>query len=318
MKEGSTTIATFEYDGEGRRTEKIAAGLTHTYIYDVEDIVEERITGSSSDTIRYYHGAGIDEPLARKNSGDVVTYYLADHLGSVVQETNAAGAVGFDREYDPWGRFTSGGSVSGYAFTGREWDSEFELFYDRARYYSPERARFLSEDPAGMIDGPNMSSYAANAPTRYVDPSGLAVGDWWDLVSNLRRAREIGLEKAREFGGQSDNLGDAMRHAEWMKQTAEETNTFTAYLAGSLYELYDLPHGLSFDRMIMDLHNNIKGREARDGTIDPKSLITLDPPGGPKIPFLDQYKSKKPASRPYSSYPKSAEGGSSSGRTSCK
>ncbi len=45
VKEGSTTIATFEYDGNGRRTEKFAAGLTHAYIYDVEDIVEERISG---------------------------------------------------------------------------------------------------------------------------------------------------------------------------------------------------------------------------------------------------------------------------------
>jgi len=74
VKEGSTTVATFEYDGKGRRTEKTAGGVTRTYIYDVEDIVEERITGSSSDTIRYYHGADIDEPLARKNSGEVVTH----------------------------------------------------------------------------------------------------------------------------------------------------------------------------------------------------------------------------------------------------
>lgn len=39
--------------------------MTRTYIYDAEDIVEERISGISSDTIRYHHGVGIDEPLAR-------------------------------------------------------------------------------------------------------------------------------------------------------------------------------------------------------------------------------------------------------------
>lgn len=101
VKAGSTTVATFEYDGAGRRTEKVAAGLTHQYIYDAEDVLEERISGASSDTIRYHHGVGIDEPLARKNSNDVVTYYLADHLGSIVQETNASGAVTLQREYDP-------------------------------------------------------------------------------------------------------------------------------------------------------------------------------------------------------------------------
>ena len=61
VKEGTTTIATCEYDGAARHTEKVAAGLTHQYIYDAEDIVEERISGSSSDTIRYHHGVGIDE-----------------------------------------------------------------------------------------------------------------------------------------------------------------------------------------------------------------------------------------------------------------
>jgi YD repeat-containing protein len=79
VKEGSTTIATFEYDGEGRRTEKVAAGLTHQYLYDAEDIVEERISRSSSDTIRYHHGIGIDEPLARTNGSSVTTYYLDNH-----------------------------------------------------------------------------------------------------------------------------------------------------------------------------------------------------------------------------------------------
>lgn len=38
VNESTTTIATFEYDGEGRRTEKVAAGLTHQYIYGAEDI----------------------------------------------------------------------------------------------------------------------------------------------------------------------------------------------------------------------------------------------------------------------------------------
>jgi len=46
VKEGWTTVATFEYDGKGRRTEKTTGSLIRTYIYDAEDIVEERITGS--------------------------------------------------------------------------------------------------------------------------------------------------------------------------------------------------------------------------------------------------------------------------------
>jgi len=174
VKEGTTTVATFEYDGAGRRTEKVAGGLTHQYIYDAEDIVEERTTGSSSDTIRYYHGAGIDESLLRKNSSDVITYYLADHLGSVVQETSSSGSVALDREYDVSGTLLAGHS-SGFAFTGREWDSETELYYYRARYYDPSVGRFGSEDPLGFGAGQNFYTYVFNNPGKFKDPFGLDV-----------------------------------------------------------------------------------------------------------------------------------------------
>jgi RHS repeat-associated protein len=170
VKEGSTTVATFEYDGKGRRTEKTAGGLTRTYVYDAEDIVEERISGSSSDTIRYHHGVGIDEPLARTNGSSVTTYYLADHLGSVVQESSAAGAITLEREYDPWGELLQGSTTSGYAFTGREWDAETGLNFYRARYYDPRRARFLSEDSAYRAG--NLYSCVANSPANRIDPSG--------------------------------------------------------------------------------------------------------------------------------------------------
>jgi RHS repeat-associated protein len=149
------------------------SGVVHAYVYDAEDISEERISGSSSDTIRYHHGPGIDEPLARTNASSVVTYYLGDHLGSVVQETSASGAVTLAREYGPWGELESGGSSSGYAFQGREWDSEIALFYFRARYYNAAAGAWASDDPIGFGGGPNFTQFVNNNPVRFVDPFGL-------------------------------------------------------------------------------------------------------------------------------------------------
>lgn len=190
VKEGTTTIATCEYDGFGRRTEKIAAGLTHTYIYDAEDIVEERISGTSSDTIRYHHGVGIDEPLARTNGSSVTTYYVADHLGSIVQESSAAGAVTLEREYDAWGALSQGASTSGFGFTGREWDSEIGLYYYRARYYSPAHSRFISSDPLGLQAGPNSYAYVEGNPASRVDPTG---EDWWSATKTFGEVNRTGF-----------------------------------------------------------------------------------------------------------------------------
>src|SRR4030095_7392982 len=109
-----------------------------------------------------------------------ITYELTDHLGSVVRTTTAAGGPQLSREYDPWGKLLAGASTSGYAFTGREWDSDAALYYHRARYYDPTRGRIISEDPSGVQGGIMRYSYARNAPIRYVDSLGLKPADNYD------------------------------------------------------------------------------------------------------------------------------------------
>ncbi len=99
-------VARFGYDPLGRRIEKTAGGVTHTYTYDGEDILEERL--SSGPVYRYVQGPGIDQPLARVLSGSVDAYYLADHLGSIAQETSAAGAVTLTRSTTPTGTSSRG------------------------------------------------------------------------------------------------------------------------------------------------------------------------------------------------------------------
>jgi RHS repeat-associated protein len=168
VQQGGVDLATFTYDGFGRRTTKTAAGVTSTYIYDGEDIVEER--RSTGDVIRYMHGPGIDQVLARTTNGANPVYYLTDHLGSVVQEVDATQAVVLNREYDPWGVPVQGAATSGYAFTGREWDAEIGLYYYRARFYQPETGSFLSDDP--VFQPGSQQAYVWGRPLTHVDPSG--------------------------------------------------------------------------------------------------------------------------------------------------
>jgi RHS repeat-associated protein len=171
-------IARFAYDGTGRRVQKVSGGMTRSYVHDGMDLLEER---ASSGTIRTVYGPGIDQPLASVDGGGAVSYYLADHLGSIVQQTNASAAVMVTRQYDPYGAPLQGAAMSGFAYTGREWDAEISLYYYRARYYDPSSARFISEDPINLAGGINMYAFVGGNPVRYVDPSGLAFGDYWDI-----------------------------------------------------------------------------------------------------------------------------------------
>ncbi len=52
----------------------------------------------------------------------------------------------------------------------------------RATYYDPITGRFLSRDPAGMVDGPNVYAYVGNNPVSSRDPSGLHGCSWWEWI----------------------------------------------------------------------------------------------------------------------------------------
>lgn len=174
VQQGGNTLATFGYDGVGRRAAKSAGGTTTSFVYDGVQFIEVRPAGGTMK--RYFYGLGIDRPLAEA-TGAATNYFSADHLGSVTPVTDAAGAPTLNREYDAWGNLLQGGAASGYAITGREWDAETNLYCCRARYYDPKTGRFLSEDPIGFEGGDiNFYAYVWNDPTDFSDPTGL--GAW--------------------------------------------------------------------------------------------------------------------------------------------
>jgi len=64
-----------------------------------------------------------------------------------------------------------------FTYTGREWESEVDMFYYRARWYSPTTGRFLQSDPdPGQVRTPvtlvNKYVYVANIPIMITDLTG--------------------------------------------------------------------------------------------------------------------------------------------------
>jgi RHS repeat-associated protein len=185
VEKNSVELARFSYDPLGRRVRKIAGGVTVSYVYDGQDILRE--TRSDGTTYTYVHGPGIDEPLARVDGSGAIAYYHADGLGSIVKMTDQSGATLSNRLYDTWGNLQLGADQPGYAFTGREWDPEINLYYYRARYYDPKAGRFISEDPTQAGD----YGYAADNPAVFTDPTGLYIvlaGEGWPKVLRLMQA----------------------------------------------------------------------------------------------------------------------------------
>ncbi|MFP3984111.1 MAG: phospholipase A2 [Desulfurivibrionaceae bacterium] len=189
----TTKVVSFKYDPFGRRIEKQVEDLqdgdsrTYTYVYDNEDIILELLTKTDgrkekTETSRYLHGPGIDEPLAMEQKGDLY-FYHADGLGSITSLTDIKGRVVQSYEYSSYGIPKHQGNrvKQPYTYTGRELDKETGLYFYRARYYDPQLGRFISKDPIGFEGGDfNLYGYVQNNPVNLVDPTGLKCGTWWN------------------------------------------------------------------------------------------------------------------------------------------
>jgi RHS repeat-associated protein len=163
-----TLTATFQYDALDRRISKALNGVTTTYQYDGADLLTEIGPTQAS----YLSTLNIDDPIVRQTqSGN--EFYLANDLGSTLALTNDTGVVTTTYTYGPFGATTiNGASTNPVQFTGRENDGH-DLYYYRARYYSPSHGRFLAEDPLGFGGGDsNFYAYVLNNPINYSDPSG--------------------------------------------------------------------------------------------------------------------------------------------------
>ena len=171
---GSGGTVTFKYDPFGRRIEKISPTTTSIFAYDGDNLVET-VNSSGGVVARYTQGENIDEPLAMQR-GTTTSFYEADGLGSITSLSNSSGALAQTYTYDSFGNQTasSGSLTNFFRYTAREFDTETNLYFNRARYLDPSTGRFLSEDPLEFGGEINFYRYVENNPVLLIDPFRLS------------------------------------------------------------------------------------------------------------------------------------------------
>jgi RHS repeat-associated protein len=139
---------------------------------------------------RYLRGDVVDELFGRVENG-VALWNLNDHLGSIRDVIDISGTIVSSVRYDAFGNVISETSPSlrgRYGWTGREFDAETGLQYNRARYYDATTGRWFSLDPLGFAAGDsNLYRYVGNRATTSTDPSGLI----FDSVSTFGSSEPI-------------------------------------------------------------------------------------------------------------------------------
>ena len=206
----------FSYDALGRRTGSSIGGSANSYSYDGLNLAT--INGDFM-----LDGLGLDETYARVNSAGT-TSYVADALGSTIALTSGSGATTASYSYEPYGNTTKAGSDdSVFQFTGRENDEASNLYYYRARYYSPQLGRFISQDPTGFTGGLNWYAYVGGNPISNSDPLGLYAMPWHGFISfialtmsgvdPLTASLTAGTDMGFDFSPGSQNPANANWHS---------------------------------------------------------------------------------------------------------
>lgn len=117
------------------------------------------------------------EPFSKKE----IAFYQCDHLGTPQELTDYEGKVAWSAQYKAWGQAKEAiseaareaGIRNPMRFQGQYEDAETGLFYNRYRYYDPDSARYLTQDPIGLAGGFNLYRYVGN-PVNLIDPLGLS------------------------------------------------------------------------------------------------------------------------------------------------
>ena len=159
----------FTYDGASRRTRMVekesGATVRDAGLYWADGaIIEERV---SSGEVNRFFGDG-------ESHNGTARYVTRDHVGSVREMTDSSGSLLTRNDYDPYGRLNrlSGTEDTRFGYTGHYAHSASGLVMALYRAYDPTLGRWLNEDPAGRVNGPNLSAYVGNSTISRYDPDG--------------------------------------------------------------------------------------------------------------------------------------------------
>jgi RHS repeat-associated protein len=167
---GTNNYTTYTYDGLGHRAkivETVAGTVTSTkqFVYCGDTTCEAR-DASSVITAKYY-------PLGQTISATNY-FYTLDHLGSVRELTNTAGAVLAQYAYNSYGQATKlqGSLDSDFQYAGYYYHAPSGMNLTLNRAYNASFGRWINRDPIGEAGGVNLFAYLDNNPISGTDPLG--------------------------------------------------------------------------------------------------------------------------------------------------
>jgi RHS repeat-associated protein len=250
---GATGIASYAYDGHGRRAWTNFNNLrTRWQMYSTAGKLHYTADSLRGATRYIYLGERL---IAESNSQIGTTWTHTDYLGSPVVRSSSTGMMvdGSRTGYEPYGGTVAGSSnPDGIGYTGHVNDPDTGLVYMQQRYYDPFAGRFLSVDPvvtdAKTGDHFNRYEYANSNPYKFKDPDGRAP----QLIEESKYAGRpmVGMGQTNADGGPV-RLGTRAERIEALQASREARG-----LQGPPGPAVDKATGQTVGRVVVDSKGN--------------------------------------------------------------
>jgi len=164
---------TYTYEPDGLRRSAFHAGTADvvTFVWDGDDLLNERIEGANA--ARY---AVLEGEILSEKRGASRYRFVPDPLGSVRALLDTTGSITATRDYWPYGEIAAqSGGMTSLQFVGvlGYFTDTTNRIYVRARHYRPDLGRWQTQDEYSE-ERPAWSGYAyvRGRPSVLVDPTG--------------------------------------------------------------------------------------------------------------------------------------------------
>ncbi|MBL8797111.1 MAG: hypothetical protein JNM56_24635 [Planctomycetia bacterium] len=213
LKDGSTTLLRNTYDAQGWRVTADDGTEVREFFYSAGWQVLEEQVGGDAQAQYVWSPIYVDAMILRDRDTDNNStlnerlYVTQDANFNATALIDASGNVVERFTEDPYGKVTFHDaswdviSASGYDWQythqGLHFEAAVGLFDNRGRWYSPTLMRFVSNDPAGFVDGTNLFAAYRNSPVNMLDPTGLTPNQTDAIVLSdlIQRVKEIEAEQ---------------------------------------------------------------------------------------------------------------------------
>lgn len=218
------TTYTYAYDYRTRRVlrdESAAGGDSTQVVFSGGTSIQEYDNAATVPTVEYIrgsdYGGGIGGILyTLRSNAPFFKHY--NGRGDVVAVTDGSGTLTYQAAYEAFGKHGDTASSAEWGSTEDRQQANTKdedptgLLNEGFRYRDLETGTFITRDPLGFVDGPNVYTYVVQNPWTYFDPYGLKVKKYEeteipdDASDEERKKLEDKNKRIRKYNKRLDEL----------------------------------------------------------------------------------------------------------------